>query len=224
MIPRPRGDRGQAFPIYIVMVAGLLFLAFAFFAVGQASATRNGAQGAADAAALAAAQDARDNLGASFLQALGEPDGLNEFLSGHQYFDAGHSEADRLASMNRSAVTDFYWRSGYWQDKVTAEVKTRYTVGSSVIPSTKNRHATASATAVIEFRCTLKPPPDKSDPGQGDGGSKGDDDKGKDDTKDVPGPFEFRCDKGQDVTIDLADRDPFAGLGKLLFAVHLIDD
>lgn len=218
MIKGCRGDRGQAFPIYIVMVAGLLFLAFAFFAVGQASATRNGAQGAADAAALAAAQDARDNLGVSFLQALGEPDGLNGFLSGHQYFDAGHSEADRLASMNRSTVTDFYWRPGYWQDRVTAKVETRYTVGSSVIPSTKDRHATASATAVIDFRCNLKPASEPPDPGQGEDG-----DKGKDDPKEKPGPFEFSCD-GRPVVIDLSDTDPLAALIKLIFAVHLIDD
>ncbi|MEK8172388.1 hypothetical protein NKH77_33525 [Streptomyces sp. M19] len=33
-------DAGQAFPIYITAVAGLLFLALAFFAVGQAGATR----------------------------------------------------------------------------------------------------------------------------------------------------------------------------------------
>ncbi|WP_194292244.1 pilus assembly protein TadG-related protein [Streptomyces jumonjinensis] len=37
------------------MVAGLLFLALAFFAVGQAGASRNGTQSGADAAALAAA-------------------------------------------------------------------------------------------------------------------------------------------------------------------------
>lgn len=44
------------------MVAGLLFLAFAYFAVGQAAVNRNGAQTAADAAALAAAQETRDGL------------------------------------------------------------------------------------------------------------------------------------------------------------------
>jgi hypothetical protein len=42
--PRRYGDAGQAFPIYIVVVGGLLFLAFAYFAVGQAAANRNGAQ------------------------------------------------------------------------------------------------------------------------------------------------------------------------------------
>jgi len=42
------------------VIAGLLFLAFAFFAVAQAGTVRNGGQSAADAAALAAAQDDRD--------------------------------------------------------------------------------------------------------------------------------------------------------------------
>ncbi|MGV9241848.1 pilus assembly protein TadG-related protein, partial [Streptomyces nigra] len=57
--PHRRGDTGQAFPIYITVAAGLLFLAFAYLAVGQAAANRNGAQTAADAAALAAALDTR---------------------------------------------------------------------------------------------------------------------------------------------------------------------
>ncbi|MEU8503283.1 pilus assembly protein TadG-related protein [Streptomyces brevispora] len=216
MIAGRRSDRGQAFPIYIVMVAGLLFLAFAFFAVGQASATRNGAQGAADAAALAAAQEARDDLGVPFLAALREPNGLNEFLANHQYFDAGHRKAVQLASANRSDVIDFYWRPGYWQDRVTAKVRTRYTVGSSVIPSTKTTHATATATAVIKFRCSPKPAPEAPDPGQGD-------DKGKDDSKDTPALVGLSC-GGQNVTIDLSDSDPLAGLTKLIFAVNLIDD
>ncbi|WNI29561.1 pilus assembly protein TadG-related protein [Streptomyces sp. ITFR-6] len=223
MAAKDRSEAGQAFPIYIVMVAGLLFLAFAFFAVGQASATRNGAQGAADAAALAAAQQARDDLELPFLQALRDPDGLDDFLSGYQYFRAGESEAVRLASRNRSDLTDFHWKPGYWQDRVTAKVRTRYTVGPSVIPSTKNDHATASATAVIEFRCTLKSAPQLPDnPGQGEDGER-DHDKGEDESKDTPGLFEFRCDGGQDVTIDLTDKNPLPELGKLIFSVHLID-
>lgn len=62
MPPRRYSDAGQAFPIYITVVAGLLFLAFAYLAVGQAAVNRGGAQTAADAAALAAAQDTRDQL------------------------------------------------------------------------------------------------------------------------------------------------------------------
>src|SRR4051794_28092055 len=61
-------DAGQAFPIYITVVGGLLFLAFAYLAVGQAAATRNGAQTAADAAALAAAQDLRDKLAGQWVE------------------------------------------------------------------------------------------------------------------------------------------------------------
>jgi hypothetical protein len=44
-MPDPeRADAGQAFPIYITVVAGLLFLALAYLAVGQAAATRSEAQ------------------------------------------------------------------------------------------------------------------------------------------------------------------------------------
>lgn len=231
MIKRCHSDRGQAFPIYIVMVAGLLFLAFAFFAVGQASATRNGAQGAADAAALAAAQKARDELGVPFLAALRTPDGLNEFLEGHRYFGAGCADAQGLASDNHADLhsDDSFrrpcaWNEGYLQDKVTVSVKTRYTVGSSVIPSTKTTHAEATATAVIEFRCSpkLKDAP-SADPGSDDGDDEGD--RGnKGDKPDLPIPT-LECD-GQDdgFEIDPAHPELWTELAKTIFAVHLIDD
>jgi Flp pilus assembly protein TadG len=44
------------------MTVILLFAALAFFVFARAASVRNGAQSAADAAALAAAQDARDEL------------------------------------------------------------------------------------------------------------------------------------------------------------------
>lgn len=219
MTERSRRDAGQAFPIYIVMVAGLLFLAFAFFAVGQASATRNGAQGAADAAALAAAQEARDGLGVQLLPALREPNGLNEFLATHEYFQAGRGEATQLAYDNRSDLVDFGWQTGYWQDKVTARVKTHYTVGESVIPGTETTHATATATAVIKFRCSTKVQglPDPADDGNGE--DDGDDKSG---TPDLP-ILTLDC-GGVEVPVDLGEGDLAAGLGKLLFDVQLIDD
>ncbi|MGW0935063.1 pilus assembly protein TadG-related protein [Streptomyces sp. NPDC002666] len=223
MIKGSHRDQGQAFPIYIVMVAGLLFLAFAFFAVGQASATRNGAQGAADAAALAAAQDARDGLGPPLLEALRTPDGMDRFLRLHQYGWVGCNEAQRLASDNRSDLDPSPelpggcgWETGYLQDRVTARVKTRYTVGESVIPITDETHATAQATAVIEFRCSPKV---KDVPVTGP-----DDDDGVDKGGEASLPIvTLDCD-GRDVPIDLDDADPLAGLSKLIFAVHLIDD
>ncbi|TXS37767.1 pilus assembly protein TadG-related protein [Streptomyces sp. OR43] len=222
MTEHSRRDAGQAFPIYIVMVAGLLFLAFAFFAVGQASATRNGAQGAADAAALAAAQEARDGLGVQLLPVLREPNGLNEFLATHEYFQAGRGKATQLAFDNRSDLIDFGWRTGYWQDKVTARIKTHYTVGESVIPGTEKTHATATATAVIKFRCSTKVqglPDPADDEDEGDGGNDGDDKSG---TPDLP-ILTLDCD-GVEVPLDLGDHDLAAGLGKLLFDVQLIDD
>ncbi|MER6114802.1 pilus assembly protein TadG-related protein [Streptomyces sp. NPDC001743] len=230
MIKESRDDRGQAFPIYIVMVAGLLFLAFAFFAVGQASATRNGAQGAADAAALAAAQEARDDLGVPFLAALREPNGLNEFLAHHRYFDAGCWKARRLAFANDSHLhsDDPFrrplcgWDEGFLRDRVTVSVETDYTVGSSVIPSTKTTHGNATATAVIEFRCSpkLKDAP-SADPGSDEGNGKGNDEGGK---PDLPIPTLF-CDGWPGgLEIDPAHPELWKSVAKAIFAVHLIDD
>ncbi|MER5559552.1 pilus assembly protein TadG-related protein [Streptomyces sp. NPDC002506] len=158
MIADLRQDRGQAFPIYIVMVAGLLFLAFAFFAVGQASATRNGAQGAADSAALAAAQRAREELGPKVLTALTTPGGLdNIFKDGPVLADA-RAEAVTFAAKNDAELQTLVPHAGgVGQFKFTASVQTNYTVGESVIPGTEREHGTATATAVIELRCGLPP-------------------------------------------------------------------
>ncbi|MET7648741.1 pilus assembly protein TadG-related protein [Streptomyces sp. NPDC005426] len=224
MAPKGRSDAGQAFPIYMVMVAGLLFLAFAFFAVGQASATRNGAQGAADAAALAAAQDARDDLGAPLLEALRSPDGLDRFLRLHQYGRIGCDRAQWLALDNDSdldpspSVPDgCVWDTGYLEDKVTARVRTRYTVGDSVIPGTERKHATAQATAVIKFRCS----PEVRDIPDAEPGSDDEADKGSE--ANLPIVTLSDC-GGRDIPIDLGNADPLAGLSKLIFAVQLIDD
>ncbi|THA73039.1 hypothetical protein E6R60_25615 [Streptomyces sp. A0642] len=229
MINGSHRDRGQAFPIYIVMVAGLLFLAFAFFAVGQASATRNGAQGAADAAALAAAQEARDNLGVPFLAALREPNGLSKFLENYRYFEKGCWKARQLASANDSHLhsDDPFrrplcgWDEGFLRDRVTVSVETDYTVGSSVIPSTKTTHGKATATAVIQFRCSpnLKDVP-SDDPGS-DEGDDGEDQGGK---PDLPIPT-LSCDGLSDgLKVDPAHPELWKSVAKAIFAVHLIDD
>ncbi|GHH90085.1 pilus assembly protein TadG-related protein [Streptomyces capillispiralis] len=153
---RPHGDAGQAFPIYITVVGGLLFLAFAYFAVGQAAANRNGAQTAADAAALAAAQDTRDQLADRWVQDLLDPaewqaifDGDVEGLA----FSCGR--AQELAARNDAHVVgcDLAGLLGY-----EVEVRTNKTVGDSIVPGTEERQSTATATAVIEPRCTFKLP------------------------------------------------------------------
>ncbi|MFJ4535895.1 pilus assembly protein TadG-related protein [Streptomyces tibetensis] len=153
---RRYGDAGQAFPIYITVVGGLLFLAFAYFAVGQAAANRNGAQTAADAAALAAAQDRRDELAGAW---------ISELLDWAKWLDifAGNAEgvgpscwrANELAAQNDAQVLSCEpeGRLGF-----TVEVETNKPVGHSIVPGTEDRRANASATAVIESRCDFKPP------------------------------------------------------------------
>ncbi|MFE4616554.1 pilus assembly protein TadG-related protein [Streptomyces sp. NPDC056747] len=144
-----RGDSGQAFPIYIAVVAGLLFLAFAYFLVGQAAFTRSSAQTAADAAALAAAQDARDQLREGWLEVILAPEQWDEFLVGEAYDEAAACRrAAEFAALNGAALSgpcEFLDPTGF-----------RVTV------TTQN--ATASAEAVIESHCEFTAPEPSSEP------------------------------------------------------------
>ncbi|MFF7437626.1 pilus assembly protein TadG-related protein [Streptomyces sp. NPDC008122] len=173
-------DSGQAFPVYIAVIAGLLFLAFVYFAVGQAALTRNGAQTAADAAALAAAQDAREQLRAGWLEVATDPLQWKEFLEGKDYDVSPACEwADVFAGKNDADVPDggcVGLSSG--REGFSVTVRTRSGVGRSIVPGTESQHATASAKAVIEPKCTFNPPdgpgtgtpgtdPGPTDPGEG---------------------------------------------------------
>ncbi|TXS10871.1 hypothetical protein EAO71_36550 [Streptomyces sp. ms191] len=165
MTSRSTDDSGQAFPIYIVVVAGLLFLAFAYFAVGQAGATRNGAQTAADAAALAAAQDAREQLRDGWLDVILDPSRWGEYVDGERYDpSAACRQAASFAAKNEATL---------WGDRCdllpdregfSVEVRTLNTVGASVVPGTEKQHATATASAVIEPRCTFEAPEPTPEP------------------------------------------------------------
>lgn len=152
-------DRGQTVGIYIVAMAALFFLAFAYFAVGQAAVTRNGAQTAADAAALAAAREYRDEARDAFLHALltGDLNALGKLLT-----DPGHDQgqacaaAQTYAAANKADVraggcTPVSGPPGY-----TVDVISQGTVGSSVIDGTQDKHAEATATAVVQPRCVAK--------------------------------------------------------------------
>ncbi|MBC9728353.1 pilus assembly protein TadG-related protein [Streptomyces sp. TRM68367] len=150
------GDAGQVFPIYITVVGGLLFLALAYFAVGQAAANRNGAQTAADAAALAAAQDTRDQLAGKWLEDVLDPTKWQDIFDGNVDVDPGACDrAARLAAQNEAGMQDCDPEGllGY-----TVTVKTDEPVGDSIIPGTEDKHSEASATAVIEPLCTFEPP------------------------------------------------------------------
>ncbi|MFH8569043.1 pilus assembly protein TadG-related protein [Streptomyces sp. NPDC017993] len=216
---RRRRDAGQAFPLYIVAVGGLLFLALAFFAVGQAAATRNGAQTAADAAALAAGQKYRDQLSTALLDAIraggGDDDASawEDLVNGRGVPSAAAcAAADWFAGQNDAAVSTCTPDS--WPTSFAVTVKTRNTVGDSVIPGTENRHASAKAQSVVGPRCTIDTPPsDDGGPtggtagkdgagGEGGKGGEGDtEDEGGEGKGDKPPPVTLLCD-GRSWTLD----------------------
>ncbi|MBG0852814.1 hypothetical protein I2W78_13430 [Streptomyces spinoverrucosus] len=146
-------DAGQAFPIYITVVAGLLFLAFAYLAVGQAAATRNKAQTAADAAALAAAQDLRDQLAGEWLDNVLDPTSWQRIFDGDvELLGDPCARAGQLAARNNAHV-EGCGAEGLLGYRVN--VKTNEPVGDTIVPGTEGRFATARAIAVIEPRCEL---------------------------------------------------------------------
>nr|WP_167535043.1 pilus assembly protein TadG-related protein [Streptomyces galilaeus] len=151
---REFGDSGQVFPIYIMVVAGLLFVAFAYFAVGQAAVNRNGAQTAADAAALAAAQEARDQLADLWTLDVRDPAKWQGIFDGNGADDTCW-RALELAAMNDAGNVDCD-PDGLLGYRVT--VQANKPIGASVVPGTADRRAHGSATAVIEPLCTFELP------------------------------------------------------------------
>ncbi|MGW2840530.1 pilus assembly protein TadG-related protein [Streptomyces sp. NPDC001493] len=196
---RSRSERGQAFPIYVMMVAGLLFLALAFFAVGKASALRNGAQGAADASALAAAQTVREEFEVPFIAALWT-NSIEQFLN--TPFAAACGAARSLASENDATLEDCYSRYGRDRDSMTTRVRGSDSVNSSVLPGSDSTRATAEATAVIDFGCEWTSV-DLNDDG-------------------VQDVYFFTCPNGA-LEIRPSSPPPWSRVSKILFDVHLVD-
>ncbi|MGW4052541.1 pilus assembly protein TadG-related protein [Streptomyces sp. NPDC004779] len=148
-------DEGQAFPAYVAVIAGILFLAFVYFAVGQAAVLRSGAQTAADAAALGAAQDARDQLREGWVEVIRDPAQWQRFVQGEAYSSERSCErAITYASVNAAELLP--------EDCVplefgfTVTVRTDNTVGESIVPGTEAKRATATASAVIEPLCRFE--------------------------------------------------------------------
>ncbi|MEW2139718.1 pilus assembly protein TadG-related protein [Streptomyces sp. NPDC005409] len=213
---RLRDDQGQAFPIYVVLVAGLLFAALAFFTVGQASVVRSDAQGAADAAALAAARDARDHLVPGLHLPTLKPEDWKDVLEGGRLYAGGACDAARDFAAKNGATA----RCGPpHPPRFTVEVTTSRTVGDSVVPGVSGQHGTANATAVVEPRCQLSgrvpapdpsPPPTPS-PSPSPGGHE------------KPASVEITCKGGGVITFDPAKPQPWSALARTLFAVRLVD-
>ncbi|WP_371570726.1 MULTISPECIES: pilus assembly protein TadG-related protein [Streptomyces] len=158
---RRHDDAGQAFPIYIMVVAGLLFLAFAYLAVGQAAANRNGAQTAADAAALAAALDTRDEITDKWVENILDPTKWQDIFDGVGVDFNGCERADQLAAQNDATVGCAILPGTPPGYKV--EATTNKTVGDSIVPGVEGKQSTETATAVIEPICKFKLPGEGAD-------------------------------------------------------------
>ncbi|MFD6969263.1 pilus assembly protein TadG-related protein [Streptomyces sp. NPDC059979] len=203
-------DRGQAFPIYVVLVVGVLFAAFAFFVVGQAAVTRSDAQGAADAAALAAAREARDAALVDLDLVALKPGDWEKLLRGDVLSGKGAcAAATSFAAMN-NAVSECESAP----PRFTVWVTTNRTVGSSVVPGTESMKGTASATALIAPRCTLGTGPrpmssETSPPGSGD--------------EPTPDQISFQCKGGDPVQLDPLKPGSLRALARSLFSVRLVD-
>ncbi|MET9309523.1 pilus assembly protein TadG-related protein [Streptomyces cellulosae] len=204
---RLRADAGQAFPIYITVVGGLLFLAFAYLAVGQAAANRNGAQTAADAAALAAAQERRDQLSGAWLENLVEPEKWQDIFDGvAEGLTPTCWRAEELAASNDAMVLSC---NADGLLSYTVEVQTNKTVGDSIVPGTETKKSRATATAVIELRCGFELPAPAPEE-EGDAEEK----------EELP---TLRCKGGVDWELDSETPDDLLPKPEDLFDVHLAD-
>ncbi|MER6520346.1 pilus assembly protein TadG-related protein [Streptomyces sp. NPDC001553] len=204
-------DRGQAFPVYVVAVVGLLFAALAFFVVGMAGATRSDAQGAADAAALAAAQEARDKVFVDRDLLVLKPADWEALLRGDRLDGSSAcAKAVEFAALNaataecEAALPEF-----------TVAVTTDGTVGNSVIPGTEAMHGEATAKAVIEPRCTLgagpvTTPSPTAPPS--DGGAET-----------PPATVALTCKGGVSVELDPSSPGSLLQLARKLFSVRLVN-
>lgn len=200
-----------------MVVAGLLFLAFAYFAVGQAAVNRNGAQTAADAAALAAAQETRDGLADLWEADLRDPTKWQDIFEGNGG-DNACWRADQLAALNDAGDVQCESKGllGY---RVT--VQANKPAGDSVIPVTSTTRAHASATAVIESLCTFELPSEPpSEPPAEPSGEPSGEPPGEDAEDDVLPTL--TC-KGGNWELDPDDPTDLPG-PEDLFDVHLATD
>ncbi|MEW2584184.1 pilus assembly protein TadG-related protein [Streptomyces virginiae] len=219
LLRRRPADRGQAFPIYVIVVAGLLFAALAFFVVGQASATRSDAQGAADAAALAAGRAARDDVLLGLDLAALAPADWEKILEG-KAFEVGEAcgEAMAFAVKNKATVTS----CDPALPRFTVTVETNEAVGQSVIPGTESMHGTATATALIKPRCHLRavpapaptPTPTPTPTASAGGGSTGP-------PTPIPSTVNLEC-GGDVIKLDPLKPGSLSGLTRRLFSVRLV--
>jgi hypothetical protein len=125
--------------------------------VAQATVKRNSAQTAADAAALAAARHLRDESAEGFLKALlaGDVSSLGQLLGDGTADDLScPRDAAVYAEDNEAELTGCQYVDIGGAPGFTVSVRTKGTVGDSVVPTTEDIHVRAHATAVVTPRCS----------------------------------------------------------------------
>lgn len=117
---RHGGEKGQVFPVLLVLVLSVLGLGVALFQVGRATTMRAQAQAGADAAALAGANQIRDHvvavLGARGLVArdqIGPNLVLSALRSGPGLTDQMQTSEGIYADRNGTHVTAAAWPSAF---------------------------------------------------------------------------------------------------------------
>jgi hypothetical protein len=133
---------------------------------------------------------------------IGQDDNWLDWLKGGAGLLRGtgaQPAADRLASDNDATVVGFLPQPVNGFPGYQVAIKTNYTVGKSILPITETAHATATATAVVQPRCTFAT---DADPKK---------------------PLTLYCDAGQTVDINPLDSKS-GGLpdASVLFSVHLV--
>ncbi|MFJ2820075.1 pilus assembly protein TadG-related protein [Streptomyces toxytricini] len=216
MIDRGRRDRGQAFPIYIVVITGMLFASLAFFVVGRGGIVRSNAQGAADAAALAAAGEARDRVFLGLDLSGLTPEGWRRVASGDLLTGRGACEEAVVFAARNGATADCQAQIPL----ITVTATTNEAIGQSVVPGTDAMKGRATAKALIKPQCELRsvptpvptPAPTPTTPGQTPSPSP----------SQGVGNVSFLCD-GKPLTLDPAKPGSLTQLARRLFTVRLVD-
>ncbi|MFI6646201.1 pilus assembly protein TadG-related protein [Streptomyces sp. NPDC050529] len=159
MTRRLRSEAGQAAPLYITAVTGLLFLALVFFAFGEADVQRNGAQTAADATALASAKDSRKLLKFDLMAHVMDRGFYTEVFNTPYVGMDGCTTGRAFGRMNDATSVDCHpvgdMRWGY-----EVELKSKKGMSANLVPGTKGKQASAEAVAVLDNRgCKFVPNP-----------------------------------------------------------------
>ncbi|GAA4675718.1 pilus assembly protein TadG-related protein [Streptomyces chumphonensis] len=183
-------------------MAGLLFLALAYFAFGQSAASRSEAQGSADAAALAVAYDIREQFADRLLEDSASPSEVEEALLGRSVLNGDPCRrAEYFAEENNAEALSC---SILLSDEIQVEVgvKALESVGDTVVPGTSDRYATAAAKTAIEPLCALSP---------GSGGSNGEEE----------GRVKLVCEEGE-FSYEPGEVRSLPGLD-VLFSIRLVE-